>query len=81
MAGNNARTLKSWQAFFIAIGVLTAGFVWTTFFKEAPYGVFAPAVVGLAGGYWAKRTIQRSEKYGGFQPPPDGSGESGGMND
>ena len=69
--------VTSSEIVLIALVSLFAGFIFTTFFPAAPYGVFAPAIVGLAGAYWAKRTIQKSEKYGGVAPttPPGYSGE------
>jgi len=75
--------ITSSQMLLVCVLSLLAGFVWATFFPAAPYGVFAPAVLGLATAYWTKRTIQKSEKYSGVYPvrtlserqPPNYNGE------
>lgn len=72
--------ITSSEIVLIAIVSLFAGFIFSTFFPAAPYGVFAPAIVGLAGAYWTKRLVQKSEKYGGscvssIKTPPDYTGE------
>jgi uncharacterized membrane protein YeaQ/YmgE (transglycosylase-associated protein family) len=74
--------ITSSEIVLISMVSLFSGLIFATFFPAAPYGVFAPAVVGLAGSYFAKRVIQKSEKYGGnvypdrqVQTPPDYRGE------
>ncbi len=74
--------ITSSETLILCLAALVFGFVWNTFYPAAPYGVLAPSVVGLAGGYWAKRTIQKQEKYGGnvypvgqVKPPSDYMGE------
>jgi hypothetical protein len=59
---------SSWMLLSCVL-VLLGGFIWATFFPASPYGVLAPSVVGLACGYWTKRTVQKSEKYGGTNYP------------
>jgi hypothetical protein len=34
---------------------LVAGMIWATFFKDAPYSIFAPSVVALAGAQQKKK--------------------------
>jgi hypothetical protein len=48
----------------IALVLLTAGFVWKSFFPGAPYGEFALAIGGVAGINTTKRLLQKQEKYG-----------------
>jgi uncharacterized membrane protein YeaQ/YmgE (transglycosylase-associated protein family) len=52
----------------ICLVALVAGFVFTTFFPAAPYGVLAPSIVAIAGTYFTKRLLQKQEKYNGIQP-------------
>jgi hypothetical protein len=49
----------------ICVTALFVGYIWTTFFPAAQYGVFAPSLVALAGAYFTKRVVQKSEKFGG----------------
>lgn len=60
--------ITSSEMLLICIASLVGGFVFSTFFPAAPYGVLAPSIVAVAGAYWAKRTVQKSEKYNGIQP-------------
>ena len=65
MTDNGGRHISSTWAFIIYIVSMMSGFVFATFFPAAPYGVLAPSLTAGAGAYWAKRLVQRSEKYGG----------------
>jgi len=56
-------TIKTWHAFLIVLGVLSAGFVWVTFYPDAPYSIFAPSVIAIATGYGSKRLEQKKGKY------------------
>jgi len=44
---------------------LVAGMIWATFFKTAPYSIFAPSVVALAGANTYKRLQQKKVEYNG----------------
>ena len=44
---------------------LVAGMVWATFFKTAPYSIFAPSVVALGLGNTYKRLQQKKVEYNG----------------
>jgi hypothetical protein len=57
--------IGSSASFLVCVGSLLAGFVWATFFPESPFGVFAPAVVALAGAYFTNRVVQNSKHFGG----------------
>jgi len=56
-------TIYTYQAFVIALLLLCAGFIWGTFYVDAPYEIFAGAVVAVFGGYGYKRLKQKEEKY------------------
>jgi len=56
-------TIKTWHAFLIVLGVLSAGFVWVTFYPDAPYSIFAPSVIAGAAGYGYKRLQQKKKEY------------------
>jgi len=51
----------------IALGFffLVTGMIWATFFETAPYSIFAPSVVALAGANVAKRLHQKKGVYNG----------------
>jgi hypothetical protein len=57
--------IGSGVALLLCVSALFVGYLFSAFFPAAPYGVLAPSIVALAGGYWTKRTIQKTEKYGG----------------
>jgi len=55
--------MSSTMALFIGSLLLTAGFIFTTFYSHAPFGAFATAVVGLFVGYITKRTIKHHKNF------------------
>ena len=60
--------INSSQMLLACVLSLLGGYIWATFFPAAPYGVFAPSLVGIASAYWVKRTVQKSDKYSGVRP-------------
>ena len=57
--------VKSWQAFLIYCGTLLSGFIWTTFFKDAPYSVLATWSCAGLGIYVGKRLAQKYKTFNG----------------
>ncbi len=64
-------TIYTYQAFVIALLLLCAGFIWGTFYTDAPYEIFAGAVVAVFGGYGFKRLKQKESKYNEQLPPEE----------
>ena len=58
-----AMTIRTYQAFMITLCVLAGGFVWASFYTDAPYEMFASAVVAVFGGYGYKRLKQKETRY------------------
>jgi hypothetical protein len=58
------------QTILISLVLLTAGFVWTTFYPAAPYALFSGAVGLVAGINTTKRLLQKQEKYGCAKEAP-----------
>ena len=56
-------SIRTTHALIIGIVLLAGGYVWATFYPDAPYSIFAPALVGLFGGYTYKRLQQKKEVY------------------
>lgn len=51
--------IKSWHAFSITLVLLAAGFVWTTFYPNAPYQTFSAGAGGALAAYLVKRSYGR----------------------
>ena len=57
--------VRSWQAFLIGAGVNLFGFVWTSFYPNAPYEIFSWVIFATTIGYITKRIAQKSKMFGG----------------
>ena len=55
--------MRTYQAFILCVAVLTAGFIWASFFTEAPYITFASTLGLVFGGYASKRLIQKRPAF------------------
>ena len=58
--------LTTEKTFAIWIIGLFVGFVWATFFENAPFDAFAAALTGGLLGVTAKRTIIKHNKFNGY---------------
>lgn len=54
-------SINTTRAFFITIGILFIGFIWTTFFPNAPYETLTPALVVTFGAVAGKRLAQKAK--------------------
>lgn len=57
--------LTTEKTFALWIIGLFIGFVWSTFFKDAPFDAFATALTGGLWGIGAKRLFMRHNKFNG----------------
>jgi len=57
--------MGSTKALFIGSLLLVAGFIFTTFYAQAPYNSFATAVVGLFVAFITKRLVQKHKRFNG----------------
>jgi len=57
--------MGSTKALFIGSLLLTAGFIFATFYTRAPFGAFATAIVGLFTAFITKRLIQKHKRFNG----------------
>jgi len=55
--------MRTYQAFILCVAVLTAGFIWASFFTEAPYTTFAGTLGLVFGAYAGKRLLQKKEDF------------------
>jgi len=55
--------LRTTHAVLIAIGLLTASYVWATFFPTAPFQAFATTLGLVFGAYAGKRLLQKKEEF------------------
>ena len=47
----------------MCVAVLTAGFIWASFFTDAPYVTFASTLGLVFTGYACKRLMQKKEGF------------------
>lgn len=59
----NTSKVTSSGTILMSMAIVAAGFVFKTFYPSAPYETLVWATCGLAGGYFAKRTVQKTEKF------------------
>ena len=55
--------MRTHQAFRLCVAVLAAGFIWATFFTDAPYTTFASTLGLVFGAYTGKRLLQKMESF------------------
>ena len=55
--------MRTYQAFILCVAVLAAGFIWATFFTDAPYVTFAGTLGLVFGAYAGKRLLQKKEGF------------------
>ena len=67
------KTVPSWSTYVLTLFSLVAGYIWGTFYPLAPFSIFAPAVVGLAGAYFAKRVVDKKYTMNGGSIPANPS--------
>jgi len=67
------KTVPSWSAYVLTLSALLGGYIWGTFYPLAPFSIFAPAVVGLAGAYFAKRVVDKKYTMNGGSIPANPS--------
>ena len=51
--------INTTRAFYITLAVLSAGFVWSTFYPEAPYASLVAGIGAMFGITVAKRYAQK----------------------
>lgn len=54
----------TWAVIIFSV-LVTFGFVWSTYHKEAPFNVYSDTLLFAFLGVTAKRLVQKSEKFGG----------------
>jgi len=64
--GKIKKGLTTEKTFAIWIIGLFIGFVWATFFKDAPFEAFSAALTGGLLGVTAKRTVMRHNKFNSY---------------
>ena len=57
--------IRTRHALLIAMGLVTAGFVWATFMPAAPYETYVLGIGTIAGLYGGKRLAQKQARYSG----------------
>ncbi len=78
MSESRAKTLKAWQAYCLSLAALMAGFIWTSFYPDAPFTAYSTALGILAASYFAKRYADKKYTYlDGYGP--DSHTEDGGL--
>ena len=55
--------MKTYQAFLLSVAVLVAGFLFATFFHDAPYATFAGTLGLVFAAYSGKRLLQKKEEF------------------
>ena len=55
--------MRTYQAFLLCIATLVGGFVWATFFPQAPFVSFSGTVGLVFGAYAGKRLLQKKEEF------------------
>lgn len=53
------------KAFIITLFLLFAGFLWTSFFANAPYSTFATTIGLVFGANAGKRLMQKRKEFNG----------------
>uniref|UniRef100_A0A6M3IJ53 Uncharacterized protein n=1 Tax=viral metagenome TaxID=1070528 RepID=A0A6M3IJ53_9ZZZZ len=68
------KTIHTWLAFIIYAALMTAGFVWTTYLREAPYEIFAKMFTYGFGFYAGKRLAQKGKWFANGTSKPGDNG-------
>jgi len=55
--------IRSWHAYLIYALLITGGYVWATFFEDAPFLAFATQITIGFGVYVTKRLVQKRKEF------------------